>query len=202
MSRRGPPLPQGRPHVVLRRQLPLAVREPRLRRLPDRRARHRLVTGRRARRVPGGGAARPARRLRLARCPGVVRRPDRHVGHVVLRLQLPADRVRATAGAEGDLRDLRHRRSVDRRRALAWRRAAARRSRRLQPLHDADVRAASRAGGLGRRLVRRVGAPAGDQRAVGADLAAREPARRVLEPRIGTARRDDVGLRAHRRARS
>ena len=34
----------------------------------------------------------------------------------------------------------RHRRPLDRRRALAWRRAAAGRPRRLRPLHDADVR--------------------------------------------------------------
>ena len=44
--------------------------------------------------------------------------------------------MRAPAGAEGDLRDLRHRRPLDRRRALAGRRAAARRPGRLRPLHD------------------------------------------------------------------
>ena len=137
MPRRGTPLPQGRPHLVLRRQLHVPVREARVRRVPDRRARHRLVAGRRARRVPGGRAARPARRVRLARRPGLVRRADRHVGDVVLRLQLAADRVRTPAAAQGDLRDLRHRRPVDRRRALARRRAQARRSRRLLPLHDA-----------------------------------------------------------------
>ena len=42
-------------------------------------------------------------------------------------------------------------------------------------------------------LARRVAAAAGDQRAVGADLAAREPARRLLGPRVGAARRDDAG---------
>ena len=93
---------------------------------------------------------RPARRDRLARRAGVVRRPGRDVGHVVLRLQLPPDRLRAPAGAEGDLRDLRHRRPLDRRRALARRRAPAGRPGRLRPLHDADERAAARARGLGR----------------------------------------------------
>ena len=136
---------------------------------------------------------RPARRDRLARRAGVVRRPGRDVGHVVLRLQLPPDRLRAAAGAEGDLRDLRHRRPLDRRRALAWRRAAAGRPRRLRPLHDADVRAAAGAGGLGRGLVRRVAAAAGDLRAVGADLAAGEPPRSLLGPRVGAARRHDRG---------
>ena len=100
---------------------------------------------------PPDGAARPGRGDRLAGRAGVVRRQRRHVRHVVLRLQLPPDRLRAAPGAQGDLRDLRHRRPLDRRRALARRRAAAGRPRRLLPLHDADVRAAARAGGLGRR---------------------------------------------------
>ena len=131
----------------------------------------------------------------------VVRRQRRHVRHVVLRLQLAADRLRAAAGAQGDLRDLRHRRPLDRRRALARRRAAAGRPRRLLPLHDADVRAAAGAGGVGRRLARRVAAPARDQRAVGADLAAGEPrtAPTGATARCGSAARR--GLRADRRAR-
>ena len=120
---------------------------------------------------------------------GVVQRQRRHVRHVVLRLQLAAAGLRAAAGAEGDLRDLRDRRPLDRRRALARRRAAAGRPRRLQPLHDADVRAASRARGLGRGLGGRVAASARDQRAVGADLAAGEHARRLLARRVGAARR-------------
>ena len=61
----------------------------------------------------------------------------------------PAARVRAAAGAEGDLRDLRQRRPVERRRALARGRAAAGGPRRLLPLHDADVRAAAGARGVG-----------------------------------------------------
>ena len=48
-------------------------------------------------------------------------------------------------------------------------------------------------GGLGRRLGGRVAAPAGDQRAVGADLAAREHARRLLARRVGAARRRRAG---------
>ena len=127
-----------------------------------------------------------------------MRRRRRHVRHVVLRLQLPADRLRATAGAEGDLRDLRHRRPLDRRRALARRRAAPGRPRRLLPLHDADVRAAARAGDLGRGLAGRVAAPARGERALGADLAARERARRLLAPRVGAARGRRRRLRADR----
>ena len=55
---------------------------------------------------------------------------------------------------------------------------------RLLPLHDADVRAAARAGGVaGDGVARGVAAAAGDQRAVGADLAAGEPRRAVLAAR-------------------
>ena len=131
-----------------------------------------------------------------------MRRPGRHVRHVVLRLQLPPDRLRAPAGPQGDLRDLRHRRPLDRRRALARRGAATGRPRRLRPLHDADVRAAAGARGLGhgRRqgLVRRVGASAGDLRAVGADVAPREPPRALLGPRVGASRWHHRGLRSDR----
>ena len=63
--------------------------------------------------------------------------------------QLATDGLRAAAGAEGDLRDLRDRRPLDRRRALAWRGAAAGRPRRLRPLHDGDERAAARTRRLG-----------------------------------------------------
>ena len=195
---RGPALPQGRPHLVVRRELPHALRGARLRRVPDRRTRHRVLAGRPARRVPGGRAERPLRRDRLDRRPGVVRRPGRDVGHLLLRLQLPPDRLRAAAGAEGHLRDLRHRRPLDRRRPLARRRAAAGRPRRLLPLHDTDVRPPARAGGLGRRVVRRVAAAPGDLRAVGADLAAGEPSRPLLGPRIRAAGRHHPGLRADR----
>ena len=113
-------------------------------------------------------------------------------------LQIACERA---AGAGGGLRDLRHRRPVDRRRALARRRAAAGRPGRLLPLHDPDVRAAARARGVGRRLGGGVAAPAGDQRALGADLAARGPHGdywRGGSVRLGRRRH---GLRADRRAR-
>ena len=77
--------------------------------------------GRRDRRVPTRRADGPRRGHRLAGRPGLVRRQRRHVRHVVLRLQRAPDRLRAAAGAEGDLRDLRQRRPVERRRALARR---------------------------------------------------------------------------------
>ena len=160
----------------------------RLRRLPARRARHRLVGGRRHRRVPGSRAGRPGRGDRLAgraadgatatsACSGTS-----YSGFNSLQIAL-----RAAAGAEGDLRDLRQRRPVDRRRALARRRAAAGRPRRLLPLHDADERAAAGARGVGRRLARGVAAPAARPRAVGADLAAGEPRRPLLAARLGRA---------------
>ena len=148
---RGAAVPQGRPDLVVRRGV---------------RAGCATSTGtpcagstcaapgrRRATRTdeyPAAEQQRPRRGDRLAGRAGVVRRQRRHVRHVVLRLQLAADRVRAAAGAEGGRRDLRQRRPLDRRRALAGRRAAAGRPRRLLPLHDADVRAAARARGVGR----------------------------------------------------
>ena len=52
------------------------------------------------------------------------------------------------------------------------RRAEVARPRRLLPLHDADDAAAARARGVRRRLARRVAAAAGDPGALGADLAA------------------------------
>ena len=194
----GAALPQGRPDVVVRRELPAAARRVRVRRVPGRRPRHRLVVRRPHGRVPGGRAVRPGRGDRVAGRPGLVRRQRRHVGHVVLRLQLAADRRRAAAGAQGGLRDLLERRPVDRRRALARRRAAAGRPRRLRPLHDADDGAAARAGGVGRRLARRVAAPARDGRAVAAHLAAREPRRPLLAARLAALRRRGQRLRPDR----
>ena len=96
-----------------------AARRVRLRRLPGRPARDRLVGRRRDRRVPARRADRPVHGDRLARRAGLVRRQRRHVRHVVLGLQLAPDRRRAAAGAEGGLRDLLQRRPVERRRALA-----------------------------------------------------------------------------------
>ena len=175
-----------------------AARRVRVRRVPGRRPRHRLVVRRPHGRVPGGRAVRPGRGDRVAGRPGLVRRQRRHVGHVVLRLQLAADRRRAAAGAQGRLRDLLERRPLDRRRALARRRAAAGRPRRLRPLHDADDGAAAGAGGVGRRLARRVATPARDGRAVAADLAAREPRRPLLAARLAALRRRGQRLRPDR----
>ena len=154
---RGAALPQGRPDLVVLVGLRGPPRPVRVRRVPARRARDRVVVRRRHRRVPARGAARPGRGDRVAGPAGVVQRQRRHVRHVVLRLQLAAAGVRAAAGAQGDLRDLRHRRPVDRRRALARWRAAAGRPGRLQPLHDADVRAAARARRSGARAGRSSG---------------------------------------------
>ncbi len=182
---RGAPLSQGRPDVVVLRDLPAAARRVRVRRVPGRRAGHRVLGRRRDRRVPRGGAVRPAGGDRLARGPGLVRRRGRHVGDVVLRLQLPPARVRAATGAQGDLRDLRHRRPLDRRRPLARRCAQAGRPGRLLPLHDADVRASARARRLGRRLARGVGAAPRDPASRGCSPGC---ARTATVPTGGTAR--------------
>ena len=198
MPARGTPLPQGRPDFVVLRELPAAQRRVRVRRLPGRPPRHRLVGRRPDRRVPRGRAVRPGRGDRLAGRPALVRRQRRHVGHVVLRLQLAADRRRAAAGAQGGLRDLLQRRPLDRRRALARRGAPAGRPRRLRPLHDADDGAPARAGGVGRRLARRVAAPARDRRALDAHLAAREPRRPLLAARLAALRRRGQRLRPDR----
>ena len=67
-------------------------------------------------------------------------------------LQIAAERPPALKAI---VRDLLQRRPLERRRALARQRAAAGRPRRLLPLHDADVRAAARAGRVaGQRLAR------------------------------------------------
>ncbi len=61
------------------------VRGARLRLVPGRRPRHRLVGGRRARRVHRGRDARRVRRGRVARGPALVQRRGRDVGHQLRR---------------------------------------------------------------------------------------------------------------------
>ena len=171
----------------------------RLRRVPDRRARHRVLAGRPARRVPGGRADRPVRRDRLDSptqewCDGQVGMwGTSYSGFNSLQIACerpPALKAICAIYATDD-------RWTD---DVHWRgrRPAAGRPRRLRPLHDADVRPPARAGGLGRGVVRRVAAAPGDLRAVGADLAAGEPPRCLLGPRVGAAGRHDPGLRADR----
>ncbi len=131
---------------------------------------HRLLRGRRHRRVPAAGAGGPGRRhrVRWPSSPGAPGRGD--VRHVVQRVQRAADGGRATPRPQGRLRDLRLGRPVRRRRPLHRRPAEVARPRRLLPLHDADERPAPDSGDLGRRLARGVGAPVRDVRAVVADL--------------------------------
>ncbi len=59
---RGAAVPQGRPHLVVRRGLPQPPRRALVRRVPGRPARHRLVGRRRHRRVPARRADRPRAR--------------------------------------------------------------------------------------------------------------------------------------------
>ena len=125
----------------------------------------------------------------------------RHVRHVVLRLQLAADRLRATRPALGAVFAIYA--SDDRwTDDVHWRGGALK----LVDLVDychymtpmcvlPPVPAV-----WGDGWARGVAAPAGDQRAVGAALAARGPARRLLAGRVGAARRRRHGLRADHRA--
>ena len=96
---RGAPLPDGRPHVGLRVGVRAPLRGGRLRGLPARHPRHRLVRGDRDRRVHGGRARRHLPGDRLARRAGVVERPRRDVRHLVVGLQLAPGRLPAPAGA-------------------------------------------------------------------------------------------------------
>ena len=82
---------------------------------------------------------------RLARDPGVVERRGGHVRHLVLGVQLDPAGHGATARAEGDHPDLRHRRSLRGRRALLRRRPQTARPGRLPHLHGGDERPAARA---------------------------------------------------------
>ena len=123
----------------------------RVRGLPTRPPRHRLVGGDRRRRVPAAGAGRPQRGDRLAGGSGVVERPGRHVRHVVFGVQLdPAGHGTATRAGR-DLRDLRDGRPVHRRRPLHGWRAARDRPGRLLPLHVGASSRSPRAVGVRRR---------------------------------------------------
>ena len=128
---RGAPLPDGRPHGHLRVRVRAALRGGRLRRLPARHPRHRLVERPRDRRVHGRGARRHLPGDRVAGRAGVVERAGRDVRHLVVGLQLAPGRLPAPAGARRDRADLRLRRPLHRRRPLHGRRAQGARPRRL-----------------------------------------------------------------------
>ncbi len=199
---RGAAVPQGRPHGVVPRLVRPVRRRGRLRGLPARPARHRLVGRDGDRRVPRRRARRPARRHRVAGDAAVVERAGRDVRHVVLRVQLAAHGGRGRAGARSGRRDVRHRRPLHRRRPLPRRRAAGDRPHRLRALHGADERAAAGAGAVGRRVGGRV-APA-HRRVTGVDarLAARAGRLADVAARFDPARtratRGTSGSRARR----
>ncbi len=130
---------------------------------------------------------------RVARRTGVEQRPCRHVRDVLLGLQLHSARDGATAGARGDLRDLRDRRSLHGRRPLHGRRAPLHRPRGLRPLHGRDERAPTGAGRVRRRLARRMAEEDRQRRAVATAVARGAGRLPVLATRVAAAR-----LRAHR----
>ena len=144
---RGPPVPQGR---SLGRDVDLStpLRRGEPRGLPGRRPRHRVVGGRRRRRVHGARAPGPRRDDRVARRAGVVERQRGDVRHVVLRLQLAPGRRAPPAGVEGDHPDLRDRPAIHRRRPLRRRSAARHRLPRLPRVHGRLDRASAGPVGL------------------------------------------------------
>ena len=77
-------------------------RRARLRPVPGRRPRDRIVRRRRPRRVHRGGDARRLRRGRVARRPAVVRRRGRDVGHQLRRVHLDPGREAAAAAPARD----------------------------------------------------------------------------------------------------
>ena len=94
------------------------VRGARLRAVPGRRPRDRVVGRRRARRVHRGRDARRLRRRRVARRPAVVHRRGRDVGHLVRRLHGDPGREAAAAAPAGDRPGPGHRRPLPDRRPL------------------------------------------------------------------------------------
>ena len=191
---RGAALPQGRPDLVVRRDLRAAARRVRLRRLPGRRARHRLLGGRRHRRVPARGAVRPGRGDRLA---GRARRGATAASACGAR-RTPAS-TRCSSPASGRRRSRRSARSTPPTTAGPTTCTGAAARCRLVDLVDychymtpmcvlPPVPAV-----WGDGLAGGVAAPARDQGAVGADLAAGEPRRPLLAARVGAARRDGAG---------
>ena len=205
MPARGAALPQGRPHRRLPPGVPAPARRARLRGLPRRRPGHRVVRRPGDRRVPGAGAARPGRADPVARRPGLVLGCDRHVRHVVLRLQRAAPRRGAAAGAQGGLRHLLQRRPLHRRRALHGWVAPAPGRRRLPDVHGDDERVAAGAVAGGRLVGRRLATAGRGPRAVAgalgrgaarlAVLAAGLGAPRLRPDRLPDVRRGRVGGR-------
>ena len=189
VAARGAPLPDGRPHRVVRRRSTSGC----ARRAASRSAgstsaaparpsghRHRRVHGRRARRhLPGD---------RVARGAGVVERPRRHVRHLVVGLQLAPGRLPAPARARRDRSDLRLGRPLHRRRPLHGRRRSRRSTSIDWLLYMVAVqRAPARARGVRRRLARGVGAAGRRRRAVAAALVRGAGRRAVLAARLGAA---------------
>ena len=155
----------------------------RLRLCPARPARGRRQRGSHDRRVPAAGARGRLRGHRLACRSALVRRPGRHGGHLLGRLQRPADRGNAAAGAQGGDHGLLERRPVRRRHPLHGRLPAAR----SPILGEPDVRAehAAARSAAPQRLAQAVARAAGKQRALAEELAGASAARRVLATWLG-----------------
>ena len=124
-----------------------------------------------------------------------------HVRHLLVGLQQPAGRVRATARARRDRPHLRLGRPLHGRRALHGRGAEGRRPRRLGALHGRLQRPSARPGGVRRRVARGVGTPRRRHRAVAPALAGGAGRRALLAARLGAPRLRPDRLSDHARRR-
>ena len=114
-------LPQARRHYRPRSADPSLFRRPRLCLDPRRHARQWRFRRADGRRIFRAGVAGRLRRDRLGAPPALVQRQCRHDGHFLGRLQLPAGRGQAAAGAEGGDHPLLDRRPLCRRHPLQGR---------------------------------------------------------------------------------
>ena len=172
----------------------------RLRPVPGRRARDRLVRRRRARRVHGGGDARRVRRGRVAGGAALVHRGGRDVGDQLRGVHLDPGRQAAAAAPAGDRADPGHRRPLPDRRPLHRRLRHAQRAEPVRGQPGRDERDAARSGVLGPGLARALAGAARGDAAVADRVAAPAARRAVLARRVPRARlRRDRGGRPQRR---
>ena len=181
-----------RPRHVLRRT--------RLRPVPGRRPRDRVVGRRRARRVHRGGDARRLRRGRVAGGPAVVQRRGRDVGDQLRGVHLDPGRQAAAAAPAGDRAGPGHRRPLPDRRPLHRRLRHGQRAEPVRGQPGRDERDAARPGVLGSRLARALARPARGDAAVAHRVAAPAARRAVLAAGLaGPGLRRDRGGRPQRR---
>ena len=197
---RDDPVRQGQLAAQRRRRARHLPRATRLRPLPGRRPRDRLVGRGGARRVHRGRDARRVRRGRVAGRPAVVRRRGRDVGDQLWRLHLDPGREAAAAAPAGDRPGHGHRRPLPDRRPLHRRLRDRQRAQPVRGQPGRDERDAARPGVPGRRLARRMARPARGDAAVADRVAAPAARRAVLAAGIAGARlRRDRGGDPQRR---